>query len=81
MDYLKIELTDEAKKNVVPLFCQALNRPEKVIVEGESVDNPESQEDFFCRSLYETIEKTINTYMKRKAAQDAMQSIKPFKIS
>lgn len=66
---------DNAWPGIVDSLCARRNRPETVNVDGKSVDNPETKEQFAIRSVMDYVAGEWKEYSKELALKEAKQAV------
>tara|TARA_Y100001937_G_C7118578_1_gene331370 strand:+ start:1444 stop:1704 length:261 start_codon:yes stop_codon:yes gene_type:complete len=75
MAEFKIEIADADVVRVLTAVASNYNRPEKVIINGEEVDNPETVAQFANRMVREYLAENVKAYEIRLAKQQAASSV------
>jgi len=75
MAEFKIEIADTDVGRVLTAIAYNYNRPEKVIINEEEVDNPETVAQFANRMVREFLSGNVNAYEVRVAKQQAANSV------
>lgn len=81
MAQFSIEIADEDVARVLTAIAKNYNRPDKVIVDGVEVDNPETTYQFANRIVRNFLAENVKAYevkeAKRVAAEQANQNANP----
>ena len=75
MAEFKIEIADADVGRVLTAVASNYNRPEKVIIGEEEVDNPETVAQFANRMVREFLSENVKAYEFRLARQQAANSV------
>lgn len=81
MAQFSIEIADQDVNRVLNAVAQNYNRPEKVVVDGVEVDNPETVPQFVNRIVRQFLSENVRAFevkeAKRVAAEQANQNANP----
>ena len=81
MAQFSIEIADQDVNRVLNAVAQNYNRPEKVVVDGVEVDNPETVPQFVNRIVRQFLSENVRAFevkeAKRVAAEQAEQKQNP----
>tara|TARA_B100002019_G_scaffold249314_1_gene228611 strand:+ start:182 stop:442 length:261 start_codon:yes stop_codon:yes gene_type:complete len=75
MAEFKIEIADADVGRVLTAVASNYNRPEKVIIDEEEVDNPETVAQFANRMVREFLSENVKAYEVRLAREQAANSV------
>jgi len=75
MAEFKIEIADADVGRVLTAVASNYNRPEKVIINEEEVNNPESIAQFANRVVREFLSENVKAYEVRLAKEQAANSV------
>ena len=75
MAEFKIEIADADVGRVLTAVASNYNRPEKVIIDKEEVDNPETVAQFANRMVREFLSENVKAYEIRLAKEQAANSV------
>ncbi len=75
MAEFKIEIADSDVGRVLTAVASNYNRPEKVIIGEEEVDNPETVAQFANRMVREFLSENVKAYEVRLAREQAANSV------
>jgi ABC-type nitrate/sulfonate/bicarbonate transport system substrate-binding protein len=75
MAEFKIEIADADVGRVLTAVASNYNRPEKVIIDEEEVDNPETVAQFANRMVREFLSENVKAYEIRLAKEQAANSV------
>jgi len=75
MAEFKIEIADADVGRVLTAVASNYNRPEKVIIDGQEVDNPETVAQFSNRIVRQFLAENVNAYEIKLAKEQAAANL------
>lgn len=75
MAEFRIEIADADVNRVLTALASNYKRPEKVTINDEEVDNPETVAQFANRTVREFLAENVNAYEIRVAKEQAANSV------
>ena len=75
MAQVTITYPDAARDRIIEAICARFGYQATVDVDGEDVDNPQSQDDFAATKVAEWVRSQVRKHETQKAASEAEQAI------